>query len=264
MTKRTVEPYDENWPQLFQQEAALIQNALGHTCRAIHHIGSTSVPGLCAKPVIDILCVVDNLAASLALQEIPYILKGEYNIPLRYCFSKHTETSEVNLHVAEKGHGFIALNLCFRDYLRTHSDARSTYGELKQKLINDPGAHTKIAGRFIGYTLGKDVFIKSILDHAEFQGFNLNFCMHDREWAAYHRIAQSDDVGPLSPAKNHFHFVFYKGTEILGMAHIEFLNEKAAILRTMIIENPDPAYRSHMLQLLCQWVESQGRVLKAS
>ena len=137
-------PYNPTWPRMFEEEAAFIKQALGEHCLAVHHMGSTSVPGLSAKQDLDILCVVDNLAASLVLQNFGFLFKGELNIPLRYYFSKNTMLSKVNLHIVEQDHGFIELNLCYRNYLRANETVRSAYAEIKMQLLKDPAAYEKI------------------------------------------------------------------------------------------------------------------------
>src|SRR5438552_10266127 len=86
-----VVPYDPNWPMLFELESAAIKKELGDNCVAIHHIGSTSVPGLAAKPKIDMIAVVrdpENLIEKLEMIGIQY--RGEFNIPLHYGFSKRS------------------------------------------------------------------------------------------------------------------------------------------------------------------------------
>lgn len=277
-----VVPYNPDWPKLFLKEAAYIQQLLGNKCQALHHIGSTSVPGLSAKDQIDILCVVDELTSSLVLQNIGYLYKGEYNIPLRYYFSKDTPP-KVNLHVVENDHGFIALNLCFRDYLRMHEEARLAYSDLKEQLITDPKSHQKIRAKFSGYNLGKDRFIKDILNKAGFDGLTLNCCMHDREWAEYHRIREEQIFKPIKvvydrkhpsiTAENNFHFVLYKGTQIVCVALVEFLgepqdgnqnenqNQQIAVLRSLATDEPykGQGYDMQMIKLLEQWLKKQGK-----
>src|ERR1700691_4473702 len=84
--------YDPNWPAMFEQEATLIHRALGTNCLAIHHIGSTSVPGLSAKPIIDILPVVKNILdvdkATKVMEGMGYEAKGEYGVSFRRLFQK--------------------------------------------------------------------------------------------------------------------------------------------------------------------------------
>lgn len=81
-------PYNHDWPKQFEVEAAKIHEILGTNCLAIHHVGSTSIPGLLAKPVIDIVAVVKNPESTIKpLESLGYIYKGEFNIPMRYFFN---------------------------------------------------------------------------------------------------------------------------------------------------------------------------------
>jgi len=85
-TTRKIEvvEYDPSWPELFEVEAERIKQALGHNCIRIHHIGSTSIPGLSAKPVIDMLPVVRDIQevdkATKAMESLGYEAKGEYGM----------------------------------------------------------------------------------------------------------------------------------------------------------------------------------------
>lgn len=270
--KIAVIPYNPDWPQMFDFEADLIKQTLGDHCFEVHHIGSTSIPGLAAKEDLDILCVVDRLSSALHLQSIGYVLKGELNIPLRVYFSKTTPFSKVNLHVVEKGHGFIDLNLCFRNYLRTHEEVRHAYQNLKYQLIQDPSSFERINGGFPRYTLEKDSFIKTILDQADFRGVTVNFCTHYREWEAYHRIRQEqifqpiniiyDHEHPTITAENHYHFVLYKGSQIVSVAHVELLKEKdEAALRSLATDSPyqRQGYGAQMMIFLEKWLHFQER-----
>ena len=91
---RTVEvvSYNPEWPLMFEIESSLIKQALGSNCLAVHHIGSTSIPGLNAKPIIDILPVVKNIldvdASTEAMEKLGYDVKGEYGIAFRRYFQK--------------------------------------------------------------------------------------------------------------------------------------------------------------------------------
>lgn len=224
-------PHNPAWKNQFEVETQNLRQALSPHALEIHHIGSTAIPDLIAKADLDVVCVVDNLKESLKLQNMGYTFKGELNIPLRYYFSKNTDTSKVNLHVVEQEHGFIALNLCFRDYLRQHSSLRDAYGALKQRLVQDPHSHERAGQRFKRYTLEKNVFIKNILTQADFQGMMVNFCLHDQEWAAYEQMA-----GPRNTDDQHFHFVLYKGPTIIGAAQVETLSPTAHSLHAFAID----------------------------
>jgi GrpB-like predicted nucleotidyltransferase (UPF0157 family) len=134
-------------------------------CVAVHHIGSTSVPGLAAKPKIDIIAVVHKGSAAIdPLEEAGFSYKGEWNIPFKYGFTQRTGT-KINLHVYEEGHAEITLNLMFRDYLRNNPEGLQEYAALKKTLLLDDSVLQKPEGSlFSGYTLGKDAFIRKMVD----------------------------------------------------------------------------------------------------
>jgi GrpB-like predicted nucleotidyltransferase (UPF0157 family) len=263
-------PYSVKWTKQFEAESNRIQQTLGDKCHQIYHIGSTSVPGLSAKENIDIMCVVNDLSCSLALQELDYNFKGELNAPLRYYFSKHTPALKVNLHVGEPDHGFINLNLCFRDYLRSNEKARLDYEALKHRLIQDPTNFERVNGGFPRYTLAKNAFIKATLSAAGFDGITINVCTHHLEWEAYHRIRAEqlftpsgityDPNHPTISADTHFHFVLYKGTTIVSVAQTEMLEDKVAILRSLATDTPyqQQGYASYMLSFIERWMRSRS------
>ena len=187
--KVQIQPYDPKWSEKFKEIACDLKNALGGLCREVHHVGSTSIPGLAAKEDLDIVCVVTGLQDSVALLEfIGYVFKGEFNIPMRFFFSHNNEHRKINLHVVEEDHPFLELQLKFRDYLRMHPEDRMAYQNLKLTLIQDPKNFEKKEGRFVNYTLRKNEFIKEVLRKSGFDRVMVNFCMHDAEWDAYHRL----------------------------------------------------------------------------
>ena len=138
MTKKIViAPYNSNWPKIYTIEAAKIQQALGNNCIEIHHIGSTAVPRLIAKPRIDIIAAVKNSEITIEnLAGIGFEYMGEYNIPMHYGF-RIRENVDVNLHIYAEDHPEIELNIMFRDYLRNNPATRDAYATLKQDLLQD-------------------------------------------------------------------------------------------------------------------------------
>lgn len=225
-----------------------------------------------AKDDIDILCVVKDLVESRKLEEIGYNFRGEYNIPLKYSYSKNTEAYKVNLHLVEKDHGFISLNIKFRDYLRTHKDAAKEYAELKTKLLENPNAAEK-RGLFSEYNLGKNLFIKDILRCAGFDDLIVNMVAHDKEWEEYHRIRKAEifdgepfEYNPNHPtitAEGHFHFVLYKGTEIVAVSHVEFWDEKTAILRPFATDrkHQGKGYGSFLLDFMEKYIKLNDKLI---
>ncbi len=270
-------PYNPNWPKMFEKEAELIKHVLGKHCLEIHHIGSTAVPQLIAKPKLDILAIVDKLGNGLVLQDFGYKFKGELNIPLRYYFSKPGDgiQPKINLHLVEKDHGFIQLNLHFRDYLRNNTTALLAYSTLKEELLRNPSSHAKQESNFTGYNLGKDNFIKTILKQSGFNGLSVNFCLHKNEWSEYHRILEEqifkpiqiayDRTPPIFSDKSHYHFVMYKGTTIVSVAQIELLNATEAALRHLETNEAHKklGYATHLLKILENWAKQQAyKVIK--
>lgn len=267
--KIVVASYNPAWPEIFAREATKIKEVLGDNGIAIHHIGSTSVPGLSAKPVIDMIGVVKHPEKAISpLESLGFKYKGEYNIPMRLYFSR-SEGIQVNLHVYEEGHPEIELNLLFRDYLRKHSEARDEYAKLKEDLLKDKSSYEKNNSLFTGYNLGKDAFIRKILQAAKFNRIRMMKCTHYTEWKAAKRLRNTYFFDPLSIADpytwtfdhpEHAHLVLYQGVEIIGYAHIQFWPDQRAALRILVI---DENYRRHgwgsqFLQLCEQWLKKQG------
>jgi len=258
--KKNIEvvPYDARWPEQFELLAASIRETLGEHCLEVHHIGSTAVPGLSAKPKIDVMCVIDQLEYSFPLEKIGFEFGGEWNIPLRYGFRYRSEDLKVNLHVVEKDHGFIELNLTFRDYLRENDEARLEYDRLKYDLLQDPTSYERGSFGLPIYTLRKDALIKRFLERTGYAGLNLNFCAHNREWEEHHRILGTE-ISQNTEA-NH-HFILYRGSQIIGAAHVEFLSETECALRSFAIDAPyqGKEYEAQMRKRLEKWLRQKGR-----
>src|SRR5688500_15303299 len=146
--------YSAEWFHLFEVEKNLIANALGDNLIAIYHIGSTAVPGLSAKPVIDIMPVVKDILmvtkAIPAMEQLGYDYKGEYGIPFRRYFQKGGTTRTHNVHICEEGNPEIDRHLKFRDWMRTHEDDREAYGKMKAELA------LKFPHDIMKYCLGKE------------------------------------------------------------------------------------------------------------
>lgn len=153
--------YDPLWPLLFQKEADAISRILGDNLVLIHHIGSTSVPFLAAKPIIDIMPVVKDLsdvdAVSGEFVKLGYEYLGEFGIKGRRYLRKGGQERTHQIHIFQmEDDTNILRHLAFRDYLRSHRDVAMEYAALKKDL----------AARFPydidGYCDGKDAFVKKI------------------------------------------------------------------------------------------------------
>lgn len=129
--------YDLAWPGLFAREAARIRAALGERVVALEHVGSTSVPGLAAKPRIDMLLVVADTAAEVtyvpALESAGYVLHIREPDWYEHRLFRGSDT-DINLHVFSAGCEEIDRMLLFRDWLRAHPDDRQRYERTKRAL----------------------------------------------------------------------------------------------------------------------------------
>lgn len=130
--------YDPAWPDLFENEALLIKSIFSEIFVAVHHIGSTSVPGLAAKPTIDIILVVKDIRMvdkfNDQMEKLGYEAWGEYGIAGRRFFVKGENKRTHHVHAFQEDSQEIARHLCFRDYLKSHPNEAKEYAELKIKL----------------------------------------------------------------------------------------------------------------------------------
>ena len=155
-------PHNPEWRQEFQNEAKQITDALGSNAVTVHHVGSTAIPTIYAKPVIDLLLVVHSLDALDAkhpeMAALDYEARGEYGIPGRRFFRRDNALGDRThqIHAFEAGSPQVTRHLAFRDYLITHPDIAQEYSDLKRELAaqhpNDIEA----------YMDGKDAFIQGV------------------------------------------------------------------------------------------------------
>lgn len=184
--------YDPRWPRMFEQERCRIIGQFAHLdiIELIEHIGSTAVPGLAAKPVIDILLGVANrdildvrseepwnaeddkhiaprgprihVELVEGLARLGYVYRGEASIEGRLFFRRDSGGHRSHhVHVAMFGGRFWTEHLLFRDYLRAHPEWAHAYGELKRKMAMEHG-HSRAA-----YTDAKAPLITELLSKAE-------------------------------------------------------------------------------------------------
>ncbi len=156
-----VTAYNSAWPAAYEKEAQQIRKALDGLLVEIHHIGSTAVPGLMAKPVIDILPVVRDIemvdARNPAMEALGYECMGEFGIPGRRYFRKggNDRTHQVHVFAADSREE-INRHLAVRDYLRAHPNVAAEYGRLKAALA------ARFPEDIDGYCDGKDGFVKRL------------------------------------------------------------------------------------------------------
>jgi GrpB-like predicted nucleotidyltransferase (UPF0157 family) len=133
-------PPNSTWPAQAESEAQQVQQALGNIVVAVHHIGSTSIPHIYAKPIIDLLVEVPDIAAvddrTAAMAALGYEAMGEYGIPGRRYFRKDdaTGTRTHHVHTFQVGSADVLRHLAFRDFLTAHRDYAQQYSDLKRHL----------------------------------------------------------------------------------------------------------------------------------
>jgi len=155
--------YDPIWSEKFNKEKQNLLSAAGKFLTRIEHIGSTAIPGMVAKPTVDILAAITSLQEAKTLikvaSSIGYIYVPEFENELperRYFYKDSADEDAFHLHVVELDSPFWKRHIAFRNYLRTHPDEADAYAELKIKLANE---HTTDRN---AYTDGKSEFIHRI------------------------------------------------------------------------------------------------------
>ena len=157
-------PYDAAWPDRYEDERLRLHTIFKEASRAFHHIGSTAVPGLSAKPEIDVLIVIDPATDMTAIgggmTSLGYRRGGEI-FPGHHFFKRDENGRRTHkVHVCGPAHFSIAEFLVFRDHLRAHGETRDAYQTLKLRLeaSNTSGIRE--------YLDGKAPFIHDVLDRA--------------------------------------------------------------------------------------------------
>jgi GrpB-like predicted nucleotidyltransferase (UPF0157 family) len=158
-------PYDPNWPIQFDRIAAELRPTLFQIPSAtIEHVGSTAVPGLAAKPVIDIDIIVDppDIPAGIAaLESIGYTHRGNLGVPGREAFDAADDHPKRNLYLCQRGCLSVRNHLAVRDILRRRPDLRDQYGAVKLALAVDPDMDIDT------YVAGKSPILQTILAESD-------------------------------------------------------------------------------------------------
>jgi GrpB-like predicted nucleotidyltransferase (UPF0157 family) len=162
MRKVEVILHDPKWQEAFEAESKHVVDALDENVIAIHHIGSTAIPGIYAKPIIDLLVEVKDIIKvdeqSSVMESLGYEVMGEFGIPDRRYFRKNSKEGvrTHHIHAFEVGSEQVERHLAFRDYMIAHTEDAQRYSELKRKLARE---HPTNIDRYMD---GKDEFIKEM------------------------------------------------------------------------------------------------------
>lgn len=160
-----VGPCNTNWPREFEAAADKLRTVFGSTAD-IQHIGSTAVPGMDGKPVIDILVLVDNVSAAEThrqeIENLGYVYAGEFVMPGAILFRKmNGDTLLSNVHIFERSHPHVREMLRLRDYLRDNPGEAKAYSDLKRDL------YAKYKDCYAEYRKRKDEYMASLKKRAE-------------------------------------------------------------------------------------------------
>jgi GrpB-like predicted nucleotidyltransferase (UPF0157 family) len=162
--KVVLESHNPEWDQVLIKEIEIIQNIFGSNLAAVHHIGSTAIPGIVAKPIIDLLPVVKSINEVDQLknqfENLGYKYRGEFGIKgRRYIVGLKPDglNHRCHFHIFEEEHEEILRHLAFRDYLRKNVAVAKAYESLKIELM------TKFENDRKMYQSGKSEFCEKIL-----------------------------------------------------------------------------------------------------
>ncbi|MFW9832826.1 MAG: GrpB family protein [Candidatus Thorarchaeota archaeon] len=154
-----VVPYNNDWPRLYQLEIVSLRKVLGNEIVSASHIGSTSIPGMLAKPIIDILLEVKSISKiddyNDDMVKLGYSPRGEYGIPDRRYFSKgdSNDVRTHHVHAFQSGNIGLERHLAFREYMITHPEDAREYAQLKLNLAR------VFQWDIDGYCKGKESYI---------------------------------------------------------------------------------------------------------
>lgn len=160
--KILIEAYRPEWQDMYAQEAEHLRPAFGDTIVRVHHIGSTAILGMSAKPIIDILVEVADIEAvdqqNNKLEQLGYEAMGEFGIKARRYFRKENQAGARthHVHTFEVGSPEVARHLGFRDFMIAHPELAAQYSDLKRRLVAE---HQGDAESYIN---GKGPFIQHI------------------------------------------------------------------------------------------------------
>ncbi|WP_084787733.1 GrpB family protein [Anaerobacillus alkalidiazotrophicus] len=160
MRKVKVFPHKQKWIEMFQEESEKLKTVFKDELIHVYHIGSTAIPTIYAKPIVDIMVEVTNISKvdkfTSEMEELGYESHGEYGIPNRRFFSKGGDNRTHHVHIFEHGNGEIDRHLAFRDYMIAHPEEALKYSQLKQTLAE------KFPTNIAMYIEGKNDYIKVI------------------------------------------------------------------------------------------------------
>ncbi len=232
--------YSPSWKLIFQDEQKILVQALDDNDVMVYHIGSTSLPELSAKPIIDILVVVRSVEKVdyKKLEGIGYNIKGEFGMPFRI-FGQKKSPHSFHLHIWEKDNPEIDKHLMFRDFLRHNEYYRNKYANLKNELAKNQNLN------MAAYIEGKDSIIKEIIQKSGFKGFTIVEVLLPAEEEYFNNIkptklqSQTTDI---------IRFVMYAGGELIGAAIV-------SVSKILWLQTENYKQEEYLQMFLHKWIK---------
>lgn len=160
-----IAPYDPEWPEMFAELGAALRGALGDTVLRIDHIGSTSIPGMDAKPIIDVQISVAALDPvepfRIPLESLGFVWRANNPELTKRYFREKPGNRRTHIHVRKAGSFSQQFPLLFRDYMRAHPEEIRPYAEMKHRLAEQYGEDRE------GYTIAKGPFVWAVVRKAD-------------------------------------------------------------------------------------------------
>ena len=161
----TIVPYDPEWPGMFAKLGAALRGALGEVALRIDHIGSTSIPGMDAKPIIDVQISVASLDPvdpfRIPLESLGFVWRSNNPELTKRYFREKPGERRTHIHVRKAGSFSQQFPLLFRDYMRVHTEEIRPYAEMKYRLAEQYGEDRE------GYTIAKGPFVWAVIRKAD-------------------------------------------------------------------------------------------------
>lgn len=223
----TVVNYDPEWPSKYVRERDYITEILKENCISIYHIGSTSVPGLAAKPIIDIMAVVRSLekvdTVAEKFSEIGYEYLGEFGITGRRYLRKGGDERTHQIHIFQADDwNNIGRHLAFRDYMHTHEKERNEYAKIKKDLAQ------KFPYDIDGYCDGKENFVREMEERAlaQYDGTWDKLYIAARKVQHERKLSPLIEVGSVSAAVLSAKEISIPGFALIPLVHWECVRKE--------------------------------------
>lgn len=260
MNQIIIEKYNPEWAEFFLEESARIASVAGNCLVDLYHVGSTFVPGLSAKPIVDIIFVTTDLSKAhqiLTSEKLGYRLKGEYNLPLHDLYGKKGKF-EIYLHVHLYGSPEIKLNLMFRDYLRLHPEACEEYVRAKIHASQIKDAAERVDTGVTRYNLMKNDVLTSLLKKTGFSELCVRFVTQESEHKAFRHIKWFNAPEWRGLQKKSKKMILYQGVDIIGAA--EFCDFGHNYFEIMFVKSDTDEGFLKLINVIENWIKIRTKI----